>query len=407
MLNTTLCYIEKDGKYLMLHRIRKENDISAGKWIGVGGKFEPGETAEECLVREVREETGYTLTEYKQIGLVKFISDVAEDEDMYLFQGTAFTGEQVKECPEGQLEWVPAEEVLGLPTWEGDRYFLDALLQGRTNIDITVRYEGDKLVEVKDRSGEPEVEISSLLQAAHGFSTRPGGVSEGIFRTMNLGRNRGDVPERVNENWRRFLGKCGITDRAVVWGKQVHKNYVHIATAEDARALNEEAAPMEADGYVTNQPGVTLAVFTADCVPVLLEDARHGVIGAVHSGWRGTVADIEGEAVKKMIALGATPEDIHVAIGPAIDQCCFEVGPEVVEAVDSLLGSGCSRFYEPRGAQYMLDLRGVVRERLIQLGVLPENIEKVGGCTMCHPDRYWSHRFTKGERGSMAAVIRR
>ena len=118
MLNTTLCYIEKDGKYLMLHRIRKENDISAGKWIGVGGKFEPGETAEECLVREVREETGYTLTEYKQIGLVKCISDVAEDEDMYLFQGTAFTGEQVKECPEGQLEWVPAEEVLGLPTWE-------------------------------------------------------------------------------------------------------------------------------------------------------------------------------------------------------------------------------------------------------------------------------------------------
>lgn len=407
MLNTTLCYIEKDGKYLMLHRIKKENDINVGKWIGVGGKFEPGETAEECLLREVREETGYTLTEYKAVGLVKFVSDEAEDEDMYLFKGTAFTGELVKDCPEGQLEWVPAEEILRLPTWEGDKYFLTALLQEKTNIDITVRYEGGRLVEVTDCSAGPETEVSSLLKAPHGFSTRIGGVSEGIFRSMNLGRNRGDIPERVNENWRRFLGKCGIEEKAVVWGKQVHGNYVHIATAKDARDFNEVSPPMEADGYVTNQPGVVLAVFTADCVPVLLEDSEHGVIGAVHSGWRSTVADIEGEAVKKMISLGAALEEIHVAIGPAIDRCCFEVGPEVIEAVDSLLGNGASRFYEPRGEKYMLDLRGVVAERLIQLGVLPEHIEKVGGCTMCNPDRYWSHRDTKGERGSMAAVIKR
>ena len=429
MINTTLCYIEQDGKYLMLHRIKKKEDINAGKWIGVGGKFEPGETADECVVREVFEETGLTLTRYERVGLVKFVSDTYEAEDMYLYRGTDFTGALKEDCPEGELRWVPMEDVSTLPAWEGDKYFLKALFEHRKNINMTVRYEGDVLVEFRDDTATVEVEKSALLKATHGFSTRLGGVSDSIFDSLNLGRNRGDIPERVNENWRRFLEKCGeskanpkgqFSDYRVVWGKQVHENYVHIATEEDLRGFDESKAPLEADGYVTNVPGVPLAVFTADCVPVLLQDAMHGVIGAVHSGWRSTVADIAGRAVQKMLSLGAEVSDICVAIGPAIDSCCFEVGPEVVAAVDELLGeAAATRFYHPKGkktgpeftenqseaAKYMLDLRGVVRERFLQLGVLPQNIELVGGCTMCHPERYWSHRYTNGQRGSQAAVI--
>lgn len=152
MVNTTLCYIEQDGKYLMLYRNKKKEDINAGKWIGVGGKFEPGETADECVVREVYEETGLTLTEYEKIGVVHFFSDCCEAEDMHLYRGLAYEGQLCEECPEGILKWIPVEEVTNLPIWEGDRYFLEALLTHRKNIDMTVRYEGDVLVEFRDAS---------------------------------------------------------------------------------------------------------------------------------------------------------------------------------------------------------------------------------------------------------------
>lgn len=405
MISSTLCYILQDGKYLMLHRVKKAKDPNAGKWIGVGGKLEQGETADECVIREVLEETGLLLTGYERIGLVKFISDIYEAEDMYLYKGLSFTGRLKEDCPEGELRWVPVEDVSGLPIWEGDRYFLEAMLEGRKNINITLRYEGNHLAEVKDDGGEVEVDFSSLLQARHGFSTRIGGVSEGIFHSLNLGRNRGDIPERVNENWRRFLQRCRIDERDVVWAKQVHGNYVHVVEQENSGKTGSSQVPLEADGFVTNQPGIPLAVFTADCVPVLLEDAKHGVIGAVHSGWRGTVADIEDQVVKRMLEAGADLKELCIAIGPAIDRCCFEVGAEVIAGVDALLGEAASSYYSPRGERFMLDLRGVIRERFIQLGVPEGNIEKVSGCTMCHPDRYWSHRYTKGERGSQAAVI--
>lgn len=411
----------------MLHRTKKGQDINAGKWIGVGGKLEPGETAEECVVREVWEETGLTLTEYERIGIVKFLLD-SFVEDMYVFRGISFTGHLTEDCPEGELAWVPIEKVAELPTWEGDRYFLKAVLEGRKNINMTLRYEGERLVEVQDESSSVETENSSLLSVKHGFSTRPGGVSEGIYHSLNLGRNRGDILERVNENWRRFFESCGITERKAVWGTQVHGNYVAVVDKKDLLHLGKTNQYMEADGFVTKESGVPLVVFTADCVPVLLEDKVHGVIGAVHSGWRSTVADIEGEAVKKMTELGADVKTICVAIGPAIDRCCFEVGAEVIEGVQNLLGETAAKpyyekvkeisiekpydeeknpaFYGNRPEEkFHLDLRGVIVERFCQLGVPKENIELVGGCTMCNHERYWSHRYTKGERGSQAAVI--
>lgn len=258
-----------------------------------------------------------------------------------------------------------------------------------------------------------QTEKSALLTAPHGFSTRLGGVSSGIYSSLNLGVNWDDSDENVLENWQRFLSSCNIPMQDIVFGKQVHGNNVHVASEGDRRPFHEIPLPILADGYVTAEPGLPIAVTTADCVPLLLEDPVHRVIGAVHCGWRPTVADIESEAIKKMISLGAVPSDIHAALGPAIDQCCFEVGPEVIDAVNNLLGGPCSEFYNKKVSagtssseeKYMLDLRGVVIKRLLQLGLRPENIEKVGTCTMCHPDKYFSHRYSKGLRGSMFSVI--
>lgn len=149
MKMTTLCYIEQEGKYLMLHRVKKHHDINAGKWIGVGGHVENGETPEECLLREVKEETGLVLTAYRLRGLVTFLSDACEPELMCVFTADAFDGEMI-ECDEGELAWVEKSDVLALPTWEGDHVFLERLLSGDERFfSIKLRYEGDKLVEKK------------------------------------------------------------------------------------------------------------------------------------------------------------------------------------------------------------------------------------------------------------------
>lgn len=148
MVNTTLCYIEQDNKYLMLHRTKKENDLNEGKWIGVGGKFEKNETPEECLLREVKEETDLTLTSYQMRAVITFVSDKWGTEYMYLFTADAFTGE-IGSCNEGDLEWVDKDKILDLPTWEGDRIFLEKLLDNAGFFTVKVVYEGDKLVESK------------------------------------------------------------------------------------------------------------------------------------------------------------------------------------------------------------------------------------------------------------------
>lgn len=148
MKNTTLCYIEKDGKYLMLFRNKKEHDENAGKWIGVGGKFEEGETPQECLLREVFEETGLILTKYSFRGIVTFVSDEWGTEYMHLFTASGFEGE-LKECAEGDLHWVPKENILNLNLWEGDRAFLKLLFQEETPFFVKLTYQGEQLIEIK------------------------------------------------------------------------------------------------------------------------------------------------------------------------------------------------------------------------------------------------------------------
>ena len=216
------------------------------------------------------EETGLTLLKFEYVGLVKFKSDIYEDEDMYLFLGTDFSGELISDCAEGTLEWIDLDEVCGLPTWEGDKYFLEALMKGRRNLNMTLNYEGDRLVEVEDIDDAVVPNKSCKINSPHGFSTRIGGVSDGIYKSLNLGMNRGDIKERVIENWRRYLNACDIGYRPIVCGEQVHGNTVHIATVEDAFFPYMVPQLIKADGYVTNVENLPLCIFSADCVPVLL-----------------------------------------------------------------------------------------------------------------------------------------
>ena len=146
MRNTTLCYLEKDDSYLMLHRVKKVNDENQDKWIGVGGKFEPEESPEDCLLREVKEETGLLLTDYRYRGIVTFVSNEWGTEYMHLFTADEFEGE-MKTCDEGELVWVPKSEIENLNIWEGDKIFFRLLAESERFFSLKLRYEGDKLVD--------------------------------------------------------------------------------------------------------------------------------------------------------------------------------------------------------------------------------------------------------------------
>ena len=145
MKNTSLCYIEKDGRYLMLHRTRKQNDENHDKWIGIGGKFEAGESPEDCMLREVREETGLSLESWRFRGIVTFVSDEWGTEYMHLFTAGSFTG-SLRDCDEGELEWVEKKRIPSLPIWEGDRIFLRLLEEEANFFSLKLCYKGDKLV---------------------------------------------------------------------------------------------------------------------------------------------------------------------------------------------------------------------------------------------------------------------
>lgn len=145
MRNTTLCYLERDGQYLMLHRVKKSHDVNHGKWIGVGGKFEFQESPEDCLLREVREETGLTLKSWRYRGIVTFLYNDDEAEYMHLFTADGWTG-TLKDCAEGELRWVPRTEVGSLNLWEGDRIFLALLARDESFFSLKLTYRGDDLV---------------------------------------------------------------------------------------------------------------------------------------------------------------------------------------------------------------------------------------------------------------------
>ena len=145
MINTSLCYIEKDGKYLMLHRVKKENDLNRDKWVGIGGKFEAGESPEECNSREALEETGLALHSQRYCGIVTFVSDKWGTEYMHLFHSTNFSGE-IKDCDEGNLEWVKISDIYSLPLWQGDKIFLRLIEKEVPFFSLKLVYEGETLI---------------------------------------------------------------------------------------------------------------------------------------------------------------------------------------------------------------------------------------------------------------------
>lgn len=246
------------------------------------------------------------------------------------------------------------------------------------------------------------------LGAGHGFSTRLGGVSRGIFESLNLGIHRGDDEGAVEENYRRFCAAVGVDCRRLALGNQVHGTNVLEVTENEVKKGLFDPVSYEADGLMTDLPGVGLVVFTADCVPILLCDPVAGCVAALHAGWRGTAGGIGAEGVRRLRErYGAKPENIRAAIGPAIGPCCFETDADVPQAMLEALGEGAKPYITPKNGKFLVDLKGINGEILRNAGILPENLAVCPDCTCCHPERYWSHRYTKGQRGSQAAVIYR
>jgi YfiH family protein len=242
---------------------------------------------------------------------------------------------------------------------------------------------------------------ASNISAAHAFTTRAGGVSGGVYASLNLGMNRGDDLGHVRENYDIICHALDIGARDIVCSRQVHGRNVEVVTRADCGEVYTPS-PREADGLITQEPGVALMVFTADCVPILLHDSRKGVIAAIHAGWRGTAMDIAGAAVRKMAEIFGCDE-IHAAIGPCISQCCFETDRDVYEALNNALAEETERCAESRGDKFMVDLKEANRLLLLKAGV--RNIAISDECTSCLPNKYWSHRRMGTDRGSQAAII--
>jgi YfiH family protein len=195
----------------------------------------------------------------------------------------------------------------------------------------------------------------------------------------------------------------GIDDCAIT--NQVHKNDIRIVDMNDKHVCMSKV-PYEVDGIVTKERGLPIICMVADCVPVLLWDGVHGVIAAVHCGWRSSVTDILKNAIDAMCSLGAVPADIHAALGPALGRCCFESDDDVPDAIEVYLGGDTEGLFDRRAdGKTMVDLRAANARRLLQLGLAVENIDISEECTYCSHDKYWSHRYTKGNRGSQAAII--
>lgn len=244
---------------------------------------------------------------------------------------------------------------------------------------------------------------SDLLPVPHGFTTRLGGVSTGVLDSLNLGMNRGDAPENVVENYRRLGAAIGFDPGWAVLTRQTHSNIVRLVTREDCRGLDHRDYP-ECDGLVTNDPGVTLVIFTADCTPILFYDPITGAVGAAHAGWRGTAADIAGKTVEAMVKnFGCKAENIRAAIGPNIGPCHFETDVDVPDAMIAALGEEARAFIWKKGEKYHLDLKKINALFLRRAGVRQIQISE--DCTYCKHDVFWSHRYTAGSRGSQGAVI--
>ena len=243
---------------------------------------------------------------------------------------------------------------------------------------------------------------------AHGFSTRLGGVSPTPMDTLNLGANRGDDPANVRENFTRFCAAIGADADALVKNHQIHGDVIRPVTQEDILPAPESPGVAEADGLVTDRPGVCLTIFSGDCIPVLLYDPVRRCIAAVHAGWRGTALGAAARAAEAMVRdYGCKPERILAAIGPGIGPCCFETHADVPDALRSGLGVDAGPFIRPlpREDKFSVDLKLANAKWLERAGLDPAHIAVCPACTACDLGTFWSHRVQGNDRGSMAALI--
>jgi YfiH family protein len=218
----------------------------------------------------------------------------------------------------------------------------------------------------------------------HGFPERHGGVSTGLRSSLNLGRRWGDDGANVDENRRLLARAAGYDPSQLVATRHVHGTNVY-------RVGEPLADDAEFDGLVCDRPGHVLGAFAADCIPILFADPVARVCGAAHAGWRGTVAGVATNVVGRMRELGATPENVRVALGPSIGACCFEVGPEVVAEFRGVLGDLPGLVVQGPVKEH-LDLRVATRAILERAGVRPENVDDRPPCTKCEGDRFFSYR---------------
>ena len=254
------------------------------------------------------------------------------------------------------------------------------------------------------KQGQLEYLRADGITASHCFTTRLGGVSQGSLSSLNIGIHRGDQWENVLKNYEILGNALDFNLKNLVLSHQTHTDIVlRIGTAQAGAGLFAPELP-ECDGLITNEPGIALAVFTADCTPVLLHDPITGAVGAVHAGWRGTAASIAGKAVAAMVReFGSDPSQIRAAIGPNIGVCCFETDSDVPKAMAEAFGEEAKPFIFSKENKYYVNLKEINALVLRKAGV--RNIEISTECTVCQCHRFWSHRVTKGDRGSQGAII--
>lgn len=250
--------------------------------------------------------------------------------------------------------------------------------------------------------------LSEINFINHAFSTRLGGVSEGEFTSMNMAFNRGDNPESVTENYKRICKSAGFDFDSLRASAQDHNTFVRAVTSENKGVGIYKPRDLHSvDALITNEKGVTLVTYYADCTPLFFVDIKQKAIGLAHAGWRGTVGRIGEKVVKKMTELyGTNPADIVAAIGPAISVCCYEVDKPCADNFYALSDLDSSRFVFPKeNGKYMIDLLETNRQILVAAGVKNENITVSDVCTNCNSELLWSHRATKGKRGTMSAFM--
>ena len=275
-----------------------------------------------------------------------------------------------------------------------------------------VAVTGSGTTELKEKNHVPYIQFKNLSATGivkHGFSTRKGGVSTGIFSSMNLNFKRGDDPDAVLENYRRMAAALNMRVEDMVLSDQTHTTNVRVITEEDrGKGILRPQDYSDVDGMITNVPGIVLVTSYADCVPLYFVDPVRKAIGLSHSGWKGTVGHIGQKTVEKMHEVyGSEPKDIVAAIGPSICQSCYEVSDDVAEAfrANFTADEAADILLDKGNGKYQLDLWKANWYVLTDAGILPEYLSVTDLCTACHPDLLWSHRKTNGQRGGLSAFL--